>query len=72
MKKQTPQVVKFVPVCSRCDTPSTGLQNTHSYLKVTVRTLLDGQRWVEEKRIDVLCKNCTDGLTRFLNSTTAE
>jgi len=72
MKKQTPQVVKFVPVCSRCNTPSTVIQDKHSHLEVTVRTLLNEQKWIEEKRIDVLCQNCTDGLTRFLNSNTAE
>lgn len=72
MKKQSPQVVKLAPVCSRCDTPSTVIQNKHSYLEVTVRTLLDEHKWVEEKRFDVLCKNCTDGLARFLNSNTAD
>lgn len=52
--------------CTRCHSIQKEIQNGHSLLSLTVRTLSDKQTWIEQESITVLCAECTNQLQDFL------
>lgn len=52
--------------CTRCSSIQKEIQNGHSLLSLTVRTLSGKQTWIEQESITVLCTECTNQLQDFL------
>lgn len=57
--------------CTRCHSIQKEIQNGHSLLSLTVRTLNDKKTWIERENITVLCAECTNQLQDFLYNTKA-